>query len=163
MQSSTAATPKTTKISCDTGPNAAPPILASPFQPSEMQLYSIMLSSAILENPNCVLAPSFFRYIDQRDCTREHLVSPPLLFSHMELPFLCLVQPPPTLTHLSGGPVSVENALCPAVTGPVNIKSRSLSKWQNQYCSCKCRDIETRGSMQILKQECHVHIGLTCG
>lgn len=84
MQSLTAATPKTTRTSCDTGSITT---ALTPSRPSEMQLYLLMLSSAILENLNYVLPPSFC-FNDQRDYTGEHPVSPLFMFIHMELPFL---------------------------------------------------------------------------
>lgn len=68
------ATPKTMRISCDTGSTTS---ALSPSQPSEMQLYLLVLSSAILENLNYVLPPSFCFY-DQRDFTREDPISPTL-------------------------------------------------------------------------------------
>lgn len=48
-----------------------------------------------------------------RRTTREHPVSPSLMFIHMELPFLCLVQPWLTLIimHLLVSPASMENTL----------------------------------------------------
>lgn len=63
MQSLMVATPKTMRTSCDTGSNT---IALSPSQPSEMQLYLLMLSSAILDNLNYVLPPSFC-FNDQTD------------------------------------------------------------------------------------------------
>lgn len=74
MQSLMVATPKTMRTSCDTGYITT---ALFPSQPSEMQLYLLMLSSAILENLNYVLPPSFC-FNDQRDYTREHPASPAL-------------------------------------------------------------------------------------
>lgn len=74
MQRLMVATPKTMRISCDTGSIAT---ALSSSQPSEMQLYLLMLSSAILENLNYVLPPSFC-FNDQRDYTMKHPVSPSL-------------------------------------------------------------------------------------
>lgn len=84
MQRLMVATPKTMRTSCDTGSITT---ALFPSQPSEMQLYILMLSSAILENLNYMLPPSFC-FSDQRDYTREHPVSPLFMFLHMELPFL---------------------------------------------------------------------------
>lgn len=71
MQRLMVAMPKTTRTSCDTGCITT---ALSSFQPSEMQLYLLMLSSAILENLNYVLPP-LFCFSDQRDFTREHPVT----------------------------------------------------------------------------------------
>lgn len=74
MQSLMVATPKTMRTLCDTGSITT---VLLPSQSWEMQLYLLMLSSAILENLNYVLPPSFC-FSDQRDYTREHPVSPTL-------------------------------------------------------------------------------------
>lgn len=76
MQSLMVVTLKTMRTSCDTGSITT---ALSPSRPSEMQLYLLMLSSAILENLNYLLPPSFC-FNDQRDYTREHPVSS--LFVH---------------------------------------------------------------------------------
>lgn len=56
MQSWMVATPKTMMTSCDSGSIA---VALTPSHPSEMQLYLLMLSSAILESLNYLLPPSF--------------------------------------------------------------------------------------------------------
>lgn len=109
MQSLMVATPKTMRTSCDTGSITT---ALSPSQPSEMQLYLLMLSSAILENLNYVLPPSFC-FSDQRDYTREHPVSPTLYVHTYGIAF-SLSHSASTHTHilmyyLLGDPASMEN------------------------------------------------------
>jgi len=113
MQSSTVATPKTMRTSCDTGSII---IVFSSSQSQAMQLYLLMLSSAILENLNYVLPPSFC-FNDQRDYTREHPVSPTLYVHTYGIAF-SLSHSASTHTHthnhvvyLLGDPASRENTL----------------------------------------------------
>lgn len=104
MQSLMVATPKTMRTSCDTGSIT---IALSPSQPSEMQLYLLMLSSAILENLNYVLPPSFC-FNDQRDYTREHPVSPTLYVHTYGIAFsLSHSASTHTLTHTHNHVISV--------------------------------------------------------
>lgn len=89
MHSLMVATPKTMRTSCDTGSITTAP---SPSQPSEMQLYLLMLSSAILENLNYVLPPSYC-FNDQMDYTRKHPVSTNCLCSDIWNCLFCFIQP----------------------------------------------------------------------